>query len=142
LSRGPYSYVPFAPIHFYFTPFCMNSSSLSVERAIDVVCDLADHSLGRGRPWRAWLTSSIFLPCARTQNRARANPPPLASFSGRPDLVMGLQMDGCRPSGAPRRFTGSTDGRGSSLFFSPPMSPSDLFLLVRDTFQSLSCSID
>ena len=63
----------------------------SVRRnAVDTICDLANNSMGRGRPWHA-LQAQSFAMCKSADPIARECA--FRIFSGCPNLVMDLQTD-------------------------------------------------
>ena len=59
-------------------------------KAVDTICDLANNSMGRGRPWHA-LQAQSFAMCKSADPSARECA--FRIFSGCPNLVMDLQTD-------------------------------------------------
>jgi hypothetical protein len=59
-------------------------------KAVDTICDLANNSMGRGRPWHA-LQAQSFAMCKSADPSARECA--FRIFSGSPNLVMDLQTD-------------------------------------------------
>lgn len=59
-------------------------------KAVDTICDLANNSMGRGRPWHA-LQAQSFAMCKSADPTARECA--FRIFSGCPNLVMDLQTD-------------------------------------------------
>jgi hypothetical protein len=90
------------PHSFHFTPFRMNSSTLPIERPS------TQDATSLTIPWPERRTQCTQMHLSHLFWMSRR----CHRSSGR-----------CRLSGAPKRFTGFTEGRGSSLF-SPPISPS------------------
>jgi hypothetical protein len=78
-----------APIHSLHS--LLHELVDSVRRvAIDIICDLTNNSLGRGRPLRALQAQSSAM-CKNAEPSARKCTSRI--FSGYPNLVMGLQTD-------------------------------------------------
>jgi len=97
--------IPSSP--FILLHFLLHEVVDSVRRkVIDTICDLANDSM-------ACLTSSIF--CHVPERRTQYTQMRLSHLFWMSQLCH-RPSDGCRPSGVPRRFTGSTEGRGSSHF--------------------------
>jgi hypothetical protein len=59
-------------------------------KAVDTICDLANNSMGRGRPWHA-LQAQSFAMCKSADPSARECA--FRIFSGSPNLIMDLQTD-------------------------------------------------
>lgn len=59
-------------------------------KAVDTICDLANNSMGRGRPWHA-LQAQSFAMCKNVDPTSRECA--FRIFSGCPNLVMDLQTD-------------------------------------------------
>ncbi|KAH9996969.1 ARM repeat-containing protein [Russula compacta] len=69
----------------------LNEHIDSVRRkAVDTICDLANNSMGRGRPWHA-LQAQSFAMCKNVDPSSRECA--FRIFSGCPNLVMDLQTD-------------------------------------------------
>jgi importin-5 len=59
-------------------------------KAVDTICDLANNSMGRGRPWHA-LQAQSFAMCKSADPSTRECA--FRIFSGSPNLIMDLQTD-------------------------------------------------
>jgi importin-5 len=59
-------------------------------KAVDTICDLANNSMERGRPWHA-LQAQSFAMCKSADSSARESA--FRIFAGCPNLVMDLQTD-------------------------------------------------
>ncbi|KAI0314845.1 armadillo-type protein [Amylostereum chailletii] len=71
---------------------CLSHEPVDVVRrkAVDTVCDLANNSMARGRPWHA-LQAQAFAMAQHDDSAARETA--FRLFTGCPDLVMDLQTD-------------------------------------------------
>jgi len=67
------------------------------KKGVDTICDLANQSMMRGRPWHALQAQSFSMTHAQTSERGAAAPGlrecAYRIFAGCPNLVMDLQVD-------------------------------------------------